>query len=75
MNTMIRNALCAVTVVGALSLAACKTTEDSMDDSMSAPTSDSSSMPAEETPMQDDSSSQPMDDSGMDNGGTPPTTP
>jgi hypothetical protein len=70
MNTTLRNALLATAVVGALSLAACKTTDDSMDAPEPAPA------PAE--PMDDsappmDDTTPPMDDTMPTDPTTPPT--
>lgn len=63
MNTTLRNSLLAMAVVGALSLAACKTTDDSMDAPEPAPA------PAE--PMED--TAPPMDDTMPTDPTTTPT--
>jgi hypothetical protein len=63
MNTTFRNSLLAMAVVGALSLAACKTTDDSMDAPEPAPA------PAE--PMDD--TAPPMDDTMPTDPTTTPT--
>ncbi|MGN7726720.1 hypothetical protein ACTJIL_13020 [Luteimonas sp. 22616] len=63
MNTTLRNSLLAMAVVGALSLAACKTTDDSMDAPEPAPA------PAE--PMDD--TAPPMDDTMPTDPTTTPT--
>jgi len=61
MNTMIRNSLLAFAVVGALSLSACKTTDDSMDSPAPAaapaePATDSTTPPTDTTTPPMDSS-------------------
>ena len=71
MHTTFRNSLLAMAVIGALSLAACKTTDDSMD----AP--EPAAAPAEDTapPMDDtmpaaEPSTTPADAAGSDAGGS-----
>jgi hypothetical protein len=63
MKTMIRNSLLAFAVVGALSLSACKTTDDSMD------TPAPAAAPAEPA----DTTAPPMDSSTPTDTATPPT--
>lgn len=63
MNTTLRNALFVLSAAGLLSLAACKTTDKSMDSPtpQAAPATDSSTMPPA-----DDSTAPPMDSSSDD---------
>ena len=69
MNITIRNSLLALTVVGALSLAACKTTDDTMD----APTP--AAEPASEQPPSDTTTAPPVDDTAPPADEAMPTTP
>ena len=76
MNTMIRNSLLAFAVVGALSLSACKTTDDAMDAPAPAAAPAEPAMDST-TPPPADSTTPPMDSSTpTDSTTTPaPTTP
>lgn len=79
MNVSIRNALFALTTLGLLSLAACKTTENSTEQpapAASQPASDSGSMPTDDSssmPPATDSSTPPADSSSDQQDQTPPT--
>lgn len=81
MNTTIRNSLLAFAVVGALSLSACKTTDDSMDSpapaAAPAQPEDSTTPPMDSTTTPTDTTPPPMDSSTpTDSTTTPaPTTP
>lgn len=73
MNTIIRNSLLAFAIVGALSLTACKTTDDSMDapEPASAP-ADTTTPPTDST-MPTDPTTMPPEDPTQDE--PAPTTP
>jgi hypothetical protein len=77
MNTTLRNALLATAVVGALSLAACKTTDDSMDAPEAAPAPaepmDDTTPPMDDTAPPMDDTTPPMDDTMPTDPTTPPT--
>ncbi len=78
MHTTLRNSLLALTVVGALSLAACKTTDDTMDAPVPAadqPATDSSTAPMDSTTTPVDDSMPPAEDTDSTQDDPAPTTP
>ncbi len=76
MSILLRNSLLALTVVGALSLGACKTTDDTMDSTTPEPSS-APAEPMDSTTPPADPTTAPPTDSTQDSSTTPttPTTP